>query len=197
MRLLRLLLFPAILAAQSGPHWGVQGDFFNGQVPDAIVDQFKDLREKPDIEAKIYNAGLVRFDQNGSPSWALEFTRSRITLDGSLVTGPVTQHVTGSGNLRGVMATKYLNFMSRRYFSFGLGFGGGVGQLEASYYRYVSPPGPSVIFDRENVDYTVPTFQAIAQVDIRPVRWISLSPFYGMRNGTIGGGGAVRIHFTR
>lgn len=197
MRLSLLLLCPAILAAQGGPHWGIQGDYFKGQVPDSIVERFEDLVEQPGIDARIYNAGLVRFDPNGSPSWAIEFTKSQITLEGRRVIGPTTQEIRGNGNIRGVMATRYLNFMSRRYFSFGLGFGGGIGKLEASYYRYQVPPGASVIIDRENVDYTVPTFQAIAQVDIRPVRWISLSPFYGMRNGALGGGGAVRIHFTR
>ena len=197
MRFSLFLLCPAIIAAQTGPHWGIQGDYFEGQVPSGIVEKFKDLIERPDIDSKSYNAGIVRFDGNGSPSWAIEFTKSQLTLEGRSVTGPVTQELRGDGTVRGVMATKYANFMSRKHFSFGLAFGGGIGKLEASYYRYQVPPGASVIFNRESVDYTVPTFQAIAQVDIRPVRWISVSPFYGMRNGALGVGGAVRIHFTR
>lgn len=197
MKLSLLLLCPALLAAQGDPHWGIQGDYFEGKVPSFIVEKIDDLVERPDIDSKSYNAGLVRFDRNGSPSWAVEFTKSQLTLDGSRTFGAFRQDIRGDGTVRGVMLTKYLNFMSRKYFSFGLATGGGIGKLEASYYRFQTPPGSSVIFDRETVDYVVPTFQVVAQVDIRPVRWISLSPFYGIRNGTLGGGGAIRIHFTR
>ena len=191
-------VFCSIALSQGGPHWGVQGSFTEGEVPEFIVERFQDLTdENPAIRAQTYNVGGVRFHADGSPSWAVEFTRSRVNLEGSLQTGPFTQELRGSGSLRGVMATKYINFFSRRMFSAGLAFGGGIGKLEASYYRYVVPPGPVIIFDREEIDYVVPTFQAVAQADFRPVRWISLSPFYGMRNGALGVGGALRIHFTK
>lgn len=198
MRFHTLLLLAAVpLLAQNAPHWGVQGDYFRGALPGFVVDQIGDLPEKPTIDAKGYQAGLVRFHAKGSPSWAVEFTRMDLTIEGGMNIGPVRQEVRGSGRLRGVSITKYANFFSARWISGGLAFGGGAGQLEASYYRYQVPPGPSVITDRDSVDRWVPTFQAFAQVDVRPVRWVSLSPFYGLRNGMLGGGGAIRIHFTR
>lgn len=195
--ILAFALFLASAGRAQEAHWGLQGDYFTGQVPSSIVEQIEDLIETPDIDGKLFDAGLVRFHQDGSPNFAFEYTSTRVTLDGSLQTSLVQQELRGSGTLRGVMATKFANFFSRPKVSFGLAFGGGVGKLEANYYRYTVPPGPSVIFDREEVDYVVPTFQAIAQVDVRPVRWVSLSPFYGMRNGVLGWGGAIRIHFTR
>jgi hypothetical protein len=98
---------------------------------------------------------------------------------------------------RGAIYTKFLNFFSNRYVSGGLATGIGIGHVEASYIRYQVPPGPAVITGGDSTDRVVPLFQAVAQVDIRPVRWISLSPFYGLRNGTLGGGAAIRIHFTK
>jgi hypothetical protein len=183
--------------AQNSPHWGVQGDYFTGAIPRAIVEKIEDLPEQPDIDAKSYNTGLVRFHANGSPSWALEFSRTQMTLAGGLATGPVRQELRANATMRGAMITKYLNFLSRRFISAGLAFGGGAAQLDASYYRYQVPPGPSVIIEQDTVQHAVPIFQAIAQVDIRPVRWISLSPSYGLRNGALGAGMAIRIHFTR
>src|SRR5262245_6039108 len=136
-RLVLFLVCALSLSAQNGPHWGIQADYSVGVVPDFIVDQFNDLVEKPQIDAKTYNAGIVRFHGNGSPSWAIEFTKTQLNLEGSLQTGPVRQELRGNGWIRGAMATKYTNFFSNRYFSAGLAFGGGVGKLEANYYRFV------------------------------------------------------------
>jgi hypothetical protein len=197
--MLRFLFMLAVpLAAQTSSHWGVQGDYFQGSVPKAIVDRIKDLPERPDIDVKSRNVGLVRFHANGSPSWALEFSSSTMTAAGGVnVSTAFRQELRANATARGAMITKYLNFFSTRYVSAGLAFGGGAAQVDASYIRYVVPPGPSAIIDSETKQLAVPLFQTVAQVDIRPVRWISLSPFYGLRNGALGGGGAIRIHFTR
>lgn len=199
MRTIPLLVtfFCPLAAAQDQPHWGVQGDYFEGSVPRSLVEQIEDLPEIPDIDAKAYHAGLVRFRAGGAPSWVVEFSRTQMTLAGGRTIAGFRQEVRGNATVRGAMVTKYWNFFSARYVSGGLATGVGAAQLEASYYRYQAPPGPSVILDRESVDRIVPVFQALAQLDIRPVRWISLSPFYGLRNGALGAGGAIRIHFTR
>ena len=196
-RALPLLALPAVLLAQDRAHWGIQGDYVTGQVPRAFVEQIKDLPEQPVIDTKSFNAGLVRFHANGSPSWALEFSKMQMTLEGGLATGPVRQELRATATVRGAMITKYFNFFSNRYISGGLAFGGGAGQVDASYYRFQVPPGPAVITEQDTRQLVVPLFQALAQVDIRPVRWISLSPFYGLRNGSLGAGGAIRIHLTR
>lgn len=197
MRTLLLLAVPASLMAQTAPHWGIQGDYFAGSVPKAIIEKIEDLPERPDIDAKAYNTGLVRFHANGSPSWALEFSRTQMTLNGGLTIGTVRQEPRGDATVRGAMMTKYANFYSSRYVSFGLAFGGGAAQVDAEYYRYLVPPGPGVILERESTQRIVPVFQTLAQVDIRPVRWISLSPYYGIRNGAVGAGAAIRIHFAK
>ncbi|MEP7352811.1 MAG: hypothetical protein ABI824_06235 [Acidobacteriota bacterium] len=198
------LLISTHAIAQDSSHWGVQGSYFRGDIPGPLVDKLDSLVEKPDITSKDWDAGVVRFHKDGSPSWAVEYTKMQLSGQGSKsLVDPVrqvvvgSQEIRGSGTIRGVMATKYVNFFSRKYFSGGLAFGGGVGKLEANYYRYQVPPGPIVITERKTYDYTIPTFQIVAQVDVRPVRWVSLSPFYGIRNGTIGMGGTVRIHITR
>jgi hypothetical protein len=198
IRALFLLSVPAALLAQDAAHWGVQTDYFKGAVPRGIVERIKDLPEQPDIDAKGYNTGLVRFHANGSPSWAIEFSRTQMTLNGGAVVNGTRQELRADATVRGAMITKYTNFFSNKYVSGGLAFGGGGARVDASYLRYqVSRLGSPVVAQAETTQLLVPVFQAIAQVDIRPVRWISISPFYGLRNGALGAGGAIRIHFTR
>lgn len=199
VNMLRLfLLFPALLMAQDSAHWGVQGDYFVGTVPEGLVEQIDDLPEVPTIDAKGYNAGIVRFKANGAPSWSIEFSRTQMNFFGGREVSGVRGEITGNALLRGGMVTKFWNFFSNRYVSAGIATGAGAAQAEGSYLRYAVTPGaPVIIGESDTFDRIVPIFQAVAQVDIRPVRWISLSPFYGMRNGALGGGGAIRIHFTR
>jgi hypothetical protein len=197
--LLLLLLLTASLMAQDSAHWGLQADYFAGDVPRAIVENIKDLPEQPDIDAKAYNMGLVRFHRDGSPNWSFEFSRAQIRAFGAYTQDIFRYELHADAILRGAMFTKYLNFVSKRRFSAGFAFGGGVGQVDGRYTRYfIPPPGGRLLpSDRDTIQRVVPLFQAVAQVDVRPVRWISLSPFYGLRNGVLGVGGAIRIHFTR
>jgi hypothetical protein len=194
----KLLLFcalPPITLAQS-PHWGAQGDYFSGNVPEAIVELFDALPEVPKIEGKGYSAGAVRFHEDGSPSWAVEYSRTQLSLNGSRITiNGFSQQINGNGDIRGGMITKYLNFLHTRFVSAGIATGGGIAQTNVRYVRYQTPPG--AFYDQTNKDWITPTFQIMAQADVRPIRWVSLSPFYGMRNGVLGFGGSVRIHFTR
>jgi hypothetical protein len=200
-RLLRLftLLMPAgaTMVAQTDPHWGIQGHYFQGALPGVVVDQIHSLPEKPRIETTSWNAGVVRFHANGSPNWALEFTKMQLSLSGALTVNGATTRVEGSGILRGVQYARYLNFFSTKYISGGLGTGIGAVKTEASYTRFTQAPNGAVVTGGGTFDRWLPTFQTLAQVDVRPVRWISLSPYYGLRNGTLGFGGAIRLHFTR
>src|SRR5262249_45535924 len=105
--------------------------------------------------------------------------------------------VSGSARMRGFMATKYLNFFTTERMSAGLGLGGGVGRLDASFTRQViRPVGPGFSEFHEH-DYTVPFFEIIGRVDVRVARNLTIGPFYGVRNGMIGGGVCVRVHFLR
>jgi hypothetical protein len=54
------------------------------------------------------------------------------------------------------------------------------------------------VFQETNTyNYDAPAFQILGEVDVRPIRQLSLSPYYGVRDGMLVLGGAVRIHFTR
>jgi hypothetical protein len=194
--LLLSLLLPPTAVAQDGAHWGIQGDYFTGEVPRGIVELFDDdLPEIPKIEGKGYSTGAVRFHANGSPNWSVEYTRTQFSMSGARTISGFTQQIIGNGDIRGGMVTKFWNFLNTRFVSAGIATGGGVAQTQVRYVRYQTPPG--VFYDATNKDWITPTFQALVQADVRPVRWVSLSPFYGMRNGVLGFGGAVRIHFTR
>lgn len=189
------MFLPLTAVAQDGAHWGIQGDYFTGEVPRSIVELFDDLPEIPKIEGKGYSTGVVRFHASGSPSWAIEYTRTQLSMNGSRTVAGFTQQITGNGDIRGGMVTKFWNFLNTRFVSAGIATGGGVAQTQVRYVRYQTPPGQ--FYDLTNKEWITPAFQAVAQADIRPIRWVSLSPFYGMRNGALGFGGAVRIHFTR
>jgi hypothetical protein len=176
-------------------HWGAQSDYFAGNVPSGIVQLFNALPEVPTISGTGYTAGAVRFHGDGSPNWSIDYTRTQLSLSGSKTFAGVTQQITGNGDIGGGMFSKYLNFLHTRYVSAGIATGGGIAQTQVRYVRYQTPPGR--FYDLTNKDWVTPTFQAMVQADVRPIRWVSLSPFYGMRNGVLGFGGAVRIHFTR
>lgn len=194
---LLILLVPSSLAAQDTGHWGLEADSFAGAVPKGIVELVSDLPEQPEITAQAFNVGLVRFRSDGSPAWSVDFSRTRMTIAGELQTGPARQVLRGNAVVLGAMVVRHLNFFSHSRISAGLAFGGGIGQVDASYYRYVSPPGPSVITDRDSTQRIVPVFQTVLEADFRPARWVSLSPFYGLRNGALGAGVAIRFHLTR
>ena len=83
LSLLPVLMGVQSLHAQDDPHWGVQGDYYVGQVPEQVVELLNDLVEKPAIDTKAYSAGIVRFHENGSPSWAVEFSKTQLTIEGS------------------------------------------------------------------------------------------------------------------
>ena len=104
--------------------------------------------------------------------------------------------MTGSGLARGFMATKYINFVTRGRVSAGLAVGGGIGSLQASYTRSaVSSTGVAALSERHDYDYTIGLFEILGRADFRLNRFLTIGPFYGARNGFIGGGAAVRVDF--
>ena len=89
------------------------------------------------------------------------------------------------------MASKHANFFSREKVSGGLIVGGGVGKGELNYnvtFNGLFPEG-------RHEERTIPLFEVLASADIRPVKQISIGPYYGFRNGFLMGGAAVRFHF--
>ena len=189
-----LVAITASAADYGDPHWGVQGDIGFGVIPETF-----NIPLQPEITALTWNAGLVHFHATGAPSYSIEYTRLRAAFDTTdyvLPTNPslhVPATVTGSGTLRGVMITKFVNFFVREHVSAGLAFGGGYNKLEAGYDEFLY----GVLIQRKRYNYDVPAVQVLAQSDIRPIRWLSLGPYFGLRDGFITGGGALRIHFRR
>lgn len=177
-------------------HWGVQGDAAWVSVPKSIVEKIHALPEKPDISGIAESVGLVRFNKKGAPSYALQFSNLRASAEGT-AQGQFQRHITGTGSIRGFMATKYVNFVTRKRLSAGLAFGGGVGQLKAHYVRSFASPDTITFGAAKHYEHVIPMFEMLGRLDFRPVRHLTVGPFYGIRNGTLAAGLNLRIHFVR
>jgi hypothetical protein len=43
----------------------------------------------------------------------------------------------------------------------------------------------------------VPLFEILGRVDLRPIKHLSIGPYYGIRDGMFAAGLSVRVHFTK
>lgn len=120
-----------------------------------------------------------------------------VDLAGSRTTGQYTQEITGTGMVRGFMATKYVNVVRRRHVSGGFAFGAGIGKGEANYVRQFRFNGVPYVAESNSYDRVVPLVEILGGVDLRPIKYLSVGPYYGIRNGTLAAGVAVRIHITK
>lgn len=185
---------PATNAQDLTGHWGIQGDAAWVSVPTSIVEKIHALPEKPAITGTTYSIGLVRFNKKGAPSYALQYYNLRASIEGTEHEGQFQRHISGAGTIHGFMATKYLNFVTRKWVSGGLALGGGIGQLNAHYIRSFASPGTITFGTDKQYAHVVPLFEILARVDFRPMRYVTVGPFYGIRNGTLAAGVALRIH---
>lgn len=170
-------------------------------MPEWLLDfarEAYDFRELDDLKLEGYtlNAGVVRFNVKAAPSFALQFSKTQLDITGTrtFVVGSSTRTLDGTGVLNGFMATKYANFYSNEHVSAGIGAGGGVGRLKA-HSAYTDTPPTSVTVEREELRRTLPLFEIFARLDIRPAKPVSFGPEFGLRNGAMMIGGAVKIHF--
>jgi len=189
-----LFVIPTANAQDATGHWGIQGDVARVSVPKSIVEKINALPEKPDISGITYSGGVVRFNKKGAPSYALQYSSLRASIEGIQQQGQFQRHISGGGSMRGFMATKYLNFVTRKWVSGGLAFGGGVGELKAHYVRSFIAPGNISFGAAKQYGHVVPFFEILARVDFRPMRHVTVGPFYGIHNGTLTAGVALRIH---
>ena len=196
----RLILIAASLATSwaqdEAAHWGVQADGGFFVTPRFVVEQIHTLPEIPSIDGPSFQVGLVRFNDRGAPSYAFQYSQLSADIEGSLSDQRGRASVIGDATMRGFMATKYVNFVTRPRFSAGVGVGGGVGKFEASYTRSVSSPA-FTFSETRHYDYTIPLFEILGRVDFRVTRYVTIGPYYGIRNGLLGGGGSLRIHFLK
>ena len=130
---------------------------------------------------------MIRFKANGPPSFSVQYHQ----MDGDVNANRLSQLASGTGTVRGGMASKHANFFSREKVSGGLIVGGGVGKGELDYTTTFNGGFPV----RRHEERTIPLFEVLASVDIRPVKQISIGPYYGFRNGFLMGGAAGRFHF--
>ena len=199
--MIRLAFLAAVAAsaawAQDGAHWGIQADGGYFFVPRFIVEKIESLPEIPSIEGAGFQAGVVRFNGRGAPSYSIQYSQLRAGIEGSIFDRPGSVGVSGAATMRGVMATKYWNFFTTPRVSGGLATGGGIGKLDAWYTRSVSSPAAVVFFERRVHDYIIPMFEILARADFRVASRLTIGPYYGIRNGALGGGLAVRIHLFR
>lgn len=195
------LIAAATLSAQaqeSGKaHWGVQADFAGVNVPKAIIERVEGLPEQPSIAGRSHGVGVVRFHADGAPSYALQYSRLYVNIEGSGPEFGAIRQISGAATLRGFMATKYVNFVRRRFVSGGLAVGGGVGNGRAHYVRNVTFQGTPYFVEANSYDRTIPLFEILGRVDVRPVKYVSVGPYYGIRNGTLALGVALRLHAVR
>jgi hypothetical protein len=184
-------------AQDTKPHWGIQGDVGHVSFPKFAVEKIDALPERPEISGTTYSIGLVRFHANGAPSYALQFSKLDANFSGAQQQGSFRRELAGSGSVRGFMATKYANVAAKKHVSGGFAFGAGIGKLEASYVRSTSFAGIPQSLQANSYNRIVPLFEILGRLDIRPIKYLSVGPYYGIRNGTLAAGVAVRLHITK
>src|SRR5690348_737171 len=96
-------------------YWGFEGGGGYSWVPQSLADQVQN-RYTASLTGTSYSFGLDRFHPNGAPSFTLQFIR--FSLDAKAVDPQTGIGYTGHVDIPGFMATKHVNFMARRRFSF-------------------------------------------------------------------------------
>ena len=186
-------------AADDGKHWGLEGGFGRAFIPGSLTEVAQD-RYSASLSGNSYTLGLVKFHANGAPSYSLQFSRSTLEGQAAELRG-VNARYQGSTAMSGFLATKHVNFVARRRFSIGMGFGAGIGpQLKADYSRSLIlngvPFSERKTYTLEEVPVT-PLFEFQIRGEVRVTRNLSAGPWVGMRNAIPLAGGVVRVHFLK
>jgi len=195
------LVFAALPGlAQDAPHWGAEADGGYGFLPNSLLQSLQNrYKASGSLTGYDYSAGLVRFHANGSPSYSLDFSGTH--LDGNLTDSKSSATYNGSTSFNGFMATKYVNFVARRRFSIGMGFGAGIApQLKLDYTKTQTVGTTTTVTSKQYVVNQIPVtplFQIQFRGDIRVSKNISIGPWGGFRNGLPAVGGALRVHFLK
>jgi hypothetical protein len=186
------------LGSEEAPYWAVQagGGFIAGisQLANAEQNRFKISGSGP-----VFDVGIARMHEDGSPSFSIAFTR--LAFDGSaqgVVDEFAGNRYSGNTSLPGVLATKYFNFVHRRRFSMGLGLGAGIGPQLAVKYRTTYADGTTAVRKWSPKELSVtPLFAVTYRADIRLSRHLSLGPFAGIEDALPVFGATVRLALPR
>jgi hypothetical protein len=201
LRVVSGLIFAALPGlAQDTNHWGLEADGGFGIIPTSLFESSQDrYKAATNLSGYVYSAGLVRFHANGAPSYSLDFSATH--FEGSATDTNTTATYKGSTTFNGFMATKYVNFVARRRFSIGMGFGAGIApQLKLDYSKTQIDRTGTLTTNKQYVLDQIPVtpvFQIQFRGDIRVSRSISIGPWGGFRNGLPAAGGAIRVHFLK
>jgi hypothetical protein len=196
-----VLVFAALPGlAQDGKHWGLETDGGVGIIPTSLFDSSQNrYKATTNLNGYVYSVGLVRFHDNGAPSYSLDFSATHFEGNATDISTSATYK--GSANFNGFMATKYVNFVARHRFSIGMGFGAGVApQLKLDYSKTQTVGTTTTTTNKQYVVDQIPVtplFQIQFRGDIRVSRNISIGPWGGFRNGLPAAGGAIRVHFLK
>jgi hypothetical protein len=196
-----VLIFAALPGlAQDANHWGVEADGGVGIVPSSLFESSQNrYKTSGSLSGYVYSVGLVRFHANGAPSYSLDFSGTHV--EGNATDTNTSATYKGSTNINGFMATKYVNFVARRRFSIGMGFGAGIApQLKLDYSKTQTVGTTTTTVNKQYVVNQIPVtplFQIEFRGDIRVSRNISIGPWGGFRNGLPAAGGAIRVHFLK
>ena len=63
--------------------------------------------------------------------------------------------------------------------------------------RWAKAKGVSRLINSGTYNGPVPLFEILGRVDVRPMKYITVGPYYGIRNGTLAFGVALRLHLTK
>jgi hypothetical protein len=186
------------IGSEETPYWAIQsgGGFIAGvsQLANSLQNRFKVSGSGP-----LFDVGITRMHQDGSPSFSVAFTR--LAFDGH-ARGVADEFAgntySGSTSLPGVMATKYFNFMHRKRFSMGVGLGAGIGPQLTVHYR--TTYGGGEIRQRKwspNELPVTPLFAVTYRADIRLNRYLTIGPFAGVQDALPVFGATLRLALVR
>ena len=150
------------------------------------------------LTGPVFSTGIVRFHRNGTPNFSLQFLHFGLNAQASdLKTG---SQYSGSTAISGFLASKHASFISRKRFSFGMTFGGGVGPQLTAQYRQTYSAGGTLTSPKTytlNQVPVTPLLEVLLRGDIRVHRNLSIGPYGGMLSGIPVVGATVRVHFVR
>jgi hypothetical protein len=175
-------------------YWGFETGGADVWVPSSLGNSIQN-RYSATLSGETYSAGLVRFHGSGAPNFSLDFLGFSVNAKATDL--KTTYQYQGSANVMGFMASKHASFVTRKRYSFGMSFGGGVApQLQAKYEQTIGPSG----FLTQQKTYTLkeipvtPLFEVLFRGDIRVSRNLSVGPIAGLRSGFPVFGGVLRVH---
>lgn len=229
LAVLAIFVVFAVLATQSvwaqtqtkEPRWGLQVDLGTSFVPTSLVNKMLSSDRLDKVAGQSGSIGLVRFNAKGGPSFGLYYSEVRMTgegtdrypyllpyrwqppgVDPSDPLATIEKSISGHARARGLMVSKFANFVTRKHVGFGMRFGIGVGSYQVDYTRRTAVLTQSgkefPLYSKhqsETYQHVWPMFEILGQLEVRPISHLSLGPIFGIRNAALVAGGSLTLRF--